>query len=234
VFNTDEELAKYLKDECGGNENDSRYVEAKRVKEAYDAVEAAFSKQTKADFKTNVDILFYTEEEYFELLESTMAEYALEQLEAGLAERALEFYMDEYKAAYPEQFTDAQIKQSFYHYFPEYKKYENFSSGQNGAGADRYETGDFGIQQLVYPEAEENQLDIVYIQGEEMYRKYIENGWIIGLDEYLSSTGRLLNDYIAGTLMNGVKVDGQTFAIPNNVKMGEYTYMLIDKELADK
>ena len=118
VFNTDEELAKYLKDECGGNENDERYVEAKRVKEAYDAVEAAFSKQTKADFKTNVDILFYTEEEYFELLESTMAEYALEQLEAGLAERALEFYMDEYKAAYPEQFTDAQIKQSFYHYFP--------------------------------------------------------------------------------------------------------------------
>jgi len=234
VFNTDKELAEYLDKECGGNEKDERYIEAKRIKETYDAVEAAFSKQTKSDHKINVDILFYTEEEYFELLESTMAEYALEQLEAGLAERALEFYIDEYMAAFPDQYSEAAITKSFYEHFPEYKKFENYSSGQSSSGSDRYETGDFGIQQLVYPEAEENQLDIVYIQGEEMYRKYIENGWIIGLDEYLASTGRLLNDYISGTLMNGVKIDGQTFAIPNNVKMGEYTYMLIDKELADK
>ena len=233
VFNTDEELQKFLEDECDGNENDARYIEAKRVKEAYDAVEEAFSKETKSAYKTNVDILFYTEEEYFNMLETTMADYALEQLEAGLAQRALEFYIDEYMAAYPDQFTREQIAKSFYYHFPEYKRFENYEKG-NQTGGDRYEVGDFGIQQLVYPEADENQIDIVYIQGEDMYRSFIDNGWIIGLDEYLSSTGSLLNDYISTTLMSGVKVDGRTFAIPNNVKMGEYTYMLIDKELADK
>jgi len=233
VFNTDEELAKYLSDVCGGDKNDNRYIEMKRIKEAYDAVEEAFSKETKSMYKTNVDIIFYTEEEYFEELEKTMAEYALEQLEAGMAERALEFYIDEYMAAYPEQYSEAAITKSFYKHFPEYKKFEGASSKGEGSGEEKYETGDYGIQQLVYPEAEANQLDIVYIQGEEMYNKYIENGWIVALDEYLGSTGSLLNDYISTTLMSGVKVDGQTFAIPNNVKMGEYTYMLIDKELAD-
>jgi len=232
VFNTDAELEKYLTDVCGGNEKDERYIEHKRIKEVYDAVEAAFSKETKTQ-KINVDLIFYTEEEYFTMLEDTMAEYALEQLEAGLAKRALEFYMDEYKAAYPEQYSDAQIAQSFYHYFPEYKRFENYDSKNQSAG-ERYEIGDFGIPQLVYPDAEENQLDIVYIQGEDMYKQYIENGWIVSLDEYLGSTGSLLNDYISTTLMNGVKVDGSTFAIPNNVRMGEYTYMFIDKELADK
>ncbi len=233
VFNTDEELAEYLANVCGGNENDERYIEMKNVKEAYDAVEEAFSKETKSLHKTNVDILFYTEEEYFQLLEETMAEYALEQLQAETAQRALEYYLAEYKATYPDQFTDAAITKSFYNLFPEYKKYENYSGNSGASANDKYEAGDFGIQQLVYPEAEENQLDIVYIQGKEMYNKYIEEGWIIGIDEYLGSTGSLLGDYISTTLLEGVKVDGRTFAIPNNVKMGEYTYMLVDKELAD-
>ncbi len=233
VFNTDGELEKYLSEVCGGNEKDERYIEAKTVKEAYDAVEAAFSKETKSLNNTNADLLFYTEDEYFEMLEKTMAEYALEQKEAEVAQRALEFYIDEYMAAYPDQFTKEAITKSFYKLFPEYKKFENYSNDAV-SGGNRYEVGDFGIPQLVYPESKENQLDIVYIQGEDMYKQYIENEWIIALDEYLGASGSLLNDYISTTLMNGVKVDGRTFAIPNNVRMGEYTYMFIDKELADR
>ena len=233
VYNTDEELEEFLLTVCNGNDKDERYLEAVRIKDAYDAVEEAFTKVTKSNYKTNVDIIFYTEDEYFDMLEVTMAEYALQQLEAGMAKRALEFYLDEYKAAYPDQFTDAALKKSFYELFPEYEKFADLEEEEE-AGDDEYAVGDLGIQELVFPDTEENQLDIVYIQGEEMYKKYIENKWIIGLDEYLSSTGAKLGDYITSTLMNGVKVDGQTFAIPNNVKMGEYTYMLIDKELADK
>lgn len=233
VYNTDEELAKFLEDSCGGDKTDARYVEAVRIKEAYDAVEQAFTKETKSNYKTNVDILFYTEDEYFEMLEVTMEEYALQQLEAGMAKRALEFYMDEYKTAYPDQFPDSAIKASFYNLFPEYKKFQD-AEEENDAADDEYAVGDLGIQELVYPEAEKNQLDIVYIAGEEMYKEYIANKWIVSLDEYLSSTGAKLGDYITSTLMNGVKADGQTYAIPNNVKMGEYTYMLIDKSMADK
>lgn len=233
VFNTEEELEKFLKDVCGGNKNDERYVEAVRIKEAYDAVEEQFTKVTKSNYKTNVEILFYTEDEYFDMLEVTMAEYALQELEKGMAQRALEYYMDEYKAAYPDQFTDEAIKASFYKYFPEYEKFKDIEDEDGGAD-EEYEIGDLGIQELVYPEADKNQLDIVYIAGEEMYKKYITNKWILAIDEYLGSTGAKLGDYITSTLMSGVKVNGQTFAVPNNVKMGEYTYMLVDKALADK
>lgn len=233
VFNTDAELEKFLEDTCNGDKTDSRYADALRIKEAYDAVEEAFSKVTKSNYKTNVDILFYTEDEYFDMLEDTMEKYALQQLESGMAKRALEFYMEEYKSTYPDQFTDDAIKASFYKYFPEYEKFKDMDDSA-GSSDDEYVVGDLGIQELVYPEADENQLDIVYISGEEMYKEYITNKWIVALDEYLGSTGAKLGDYITSTLMNGVKVNGQTFAIPNNVKMGEYTYMLIDKELADK
>ena len=233
VFNTDEELETFLKNVCGGNKNDQRYIDAVRIKDAYDAVEAEFTKVTKSNYKTNVEILFYTEDEYFDMLEVTMAEYALQELEAGMAKRALEFYMDEYKATYPDQFPDSAIKASFYELFPEYKKFQDVEE-EEGAADDQYTVGDLGIQELVYPEADKNQLDIVYIAGEEMYKKYIQNKWIVELDQYLGSTGAKLGDYITSTLMNGVKVNGQTYAIPNNVKMGEYTYMLVDKELADK
>ena len=47
-------------------------------------------------------------------------------------------------------------------------------------------------------------------------------------------TGKKLGDYITGALLNGVKVDGSTYAIPNNIQIGEYTYMLVNKELFDK
>ena len=233
VCNSDEELEKYLADECGGDETDEKYVEMKARKEAYDAVEAEFSKRTKQD-KINVDIIFYTEDEYYDMLEVTMADYALEQLEAGMAKRALDYYIDEYMTAFPDQYSEAAITRSFYNLFPEYKKYQGADADEEVFAEDVYVENDLGIQELVYPKADANQLDIVYISGEEMYNKYIENGWIVALDEYLGTTGGKLNDYITGTLMNGVKVDGQTFAIPNNVQMGEYTYMLLDKTLVDR
>ncbi len=235
VCNSDAELAEYLEKECGGDKESKKYKDMLETMKAYQAVEDEITKKTKSDFKTNVDILFYTEDEYTALLEESMAEYALEQKNAEFAERALKQYIKEYKASSTEEIPESAIVKSFYKYFPEYEKYKDFSAdGQSSAADDTYVENDLGIKELVYPEADPNQLDIVYISGYDMYMRYITNEWISPLNTFISTTGKKLTYNISPTLLNGVKVDGETYAIPNNVQIGEYTYMLVDRELAEK
>ena len=234
VCNTEKELADYLANECGGDKNSEKYLAMLDTMKAYEDVEREISKVTKSQYKTNVDILFYTEDVYYELMEVSMAEYALEQQNAAYAARALEFYIKEYKTYDPEA-SEASIKHAFYKYFPEYEKYKDFDAeGNVSADDDVYVENDLGIKELVYPEAGENQLDIVYISGYDMYTRYKENGWIVGLNSFISTTGKQLTYNISPTLLNGVKIEGETYAIPNNVQIGEYTYMLVDKNLATK
>ncbi len=234
VCNSQEELDEYLINDCGGDKESQLYKDMLETMAAYQAVEDAISKRTKSDFKTKVDILFYTESEYSEKLEEDMAVYALEQQVAEEAQRALDKYLKEYKAYTTEEYPESALIKSFYKYFPEYEKYKDFSSEGGSASEDKYFENEFGIMEIEYPEAEENQIDIVYISGYNMYMKYINNGWIIPLNSHINTTGKKLTYNISATLLNGVKVDGETYAIPNNVQIGEYTYMLVDKDLAEK
>jgi len=239
VCNNDDELADYLKNECGGDKESQKYKDMLATMKAYQAVEDEISKKTKSDFKTNLDILFYTEEEYEKILEETMAAYALEQQNAERAERALEKYIKEYRAwmerqGYPAaEYPDSAIAKVFYQNFPEHEPYKDFSK-KNTNTEDVYQKNELGINELVYPEAGENQIDIIYISGYDMYMEYIENEWIAPLNSFVTTTGLQLTYNISPTLLNGVKVNGETYAIPNNVQIGEYTYMLVDKELAEQ
>lgn len=242
VCNTEAELAEYLEKECGGDKNSEKYKEMLKVIENYEAVEAEFTKVTK-EAKINVDLLFYTEEEYEDKLTNTISDAAEYAKEAERATRALEKYIQDYQAAYPdEKYPVAALTKSFFYYFPEFEKYKDYiaqsaqedeeESGEENA-EDIYQAGDLGVKELVYPETQENQLDIIYVSGFDMYKEYIENEWLMSLDSYISSSGKKLNDYISGSLLKGVQYYGSTYAIPNNVQIGEYKYMLVDKKLFD-
>ena len=235
VCNTDEELAAYLEEECGGDKESQKYKDMLKTKDAYDAVEAAFTKITKSDFKVNVDLLFYTEDEYFDSLRVAIQEVATTEQKSQLAERTLKKYIQDYLAVYP-GYKEALIAEEFYKYFPEYEQYKGYSSDEEGnvVFEELYRENELGIKELVYPETRENQLDIIYLSGLDMYNEYIENDWIAALDEQIGTTGKMLNDYISSALLNGVKKDGSSYAIPNNIMIGEYTYMFVDKQLFDK
>ncbi len=234
VCNSDAELAEYLENECGGDKESAKYKDMLATIKAYQAVEDEISKKTKSDYKTKLDIRFYTEDEYSEILEADMAEYALLQKKAEVAERALDKYVKEYKASSTEEYPDAAIVASFYRHFPEYEFYKEFSAAAGTSSEDTYVKNDLGISELVYPEADATQIDIIYISGYDMYKRYIDNEWILPLNSFISTTGKKLTYNISQTLLNGVKVEGETYAIPNNVIIGEYTYMLVDRELAEK
>ena len=98
----------------------------------------------------------------------------------------------------------------------------------------RDEDGNMIVDVTVYPEVTDNQVDIIYLSGYDKYNEYIENEWIQKLDAELSGGAKAIPSYVSTSLLNAVKVSGSTYAIPNNNVIGEYTYMLIDKELFDK
>ncbi|MBQ8432830.1 MAG: hypothetical protein IJX28_08100 [Clostridia bacterium] len=102
------------------------------------------------------------------------------------------------------------------------------------AVTDATETLESGMTIIKYPEAVPYQVDIIYIAGEDMYNDYIERGWLYSLDSELSGSSKKIKEYISGTLLSAAKINGSTYAVPNNNIIGEYKYMLLNKELMEK
>ena len=96
------------------------------------------------------------------------------------------------------------------------------------------ETDEIGMTTIKYPELLKNQVDIIYIAGEDMYFDFVENKWLAPLDTELANASKKINEYVSSTLLSSAKYNGVTYAIPNNHAIGEYTYMLLNKDLMEK
>lgn len=189
-------------------------------------VEEAFSAITVSKYKVYVDLSFYTEDEYFGKLETKLETLASDQLVIDEAKELL----DE-ELADAGKLTEEEIVENFFTENPEYAPYREAIVG-TGTGAVELQTEIVdGMSKPVYPGAKENQVDIVYIAGEDRYISYVENGWLAPLDEELAGVASKLITYVSSPLLSGTKVGEATYAIPNNNEIGKYTYMLLDKDL---
>ena len=104
---------------------------------------------------------------------------------------------------------------------------------------DETETNDLGMTVIKYPELLENQVDIIWIggedgKGEDMYIDFINKEWLAPLDNELASASKKIKEYVSSTLLSAAQYNGTTYAIPNNRPIGEYTYMMVDAELMKK
>ena len=268
VANTDAEMAALkakLKAKYGeGAAYEQAVAEAEATRAAYDKVEAEITKITKAKFKVNLDLYYYTEEQYYGTQEFDRDAY--EDLKMSASDEEVEEYLEkcgkltkimilneEYivlkekaakalkkylKDAKAEGRTDTEkLKKEFYAENPQYKEFANVSDDDEDETEVVEEVtayNEYDIAEIVYPELRKNQVDIVYLSGFDRYNDFIDSEWIQPLDEEINGASRKLTDYISATLLSGVQIDGSTYAIPNNVSIGEYTYMMIDKELFDK
>lgn len=97
-----------------------------------------------------------------------------------------------------------------------------------------YEKDEEGMWVLKYPEVGEYQMDIVLITGESMLKEYAGNGYLKSLNDALTNTYKVISTYIYNDILENAKINGEWFAIPNNQMIGEYTYLMVNKELADK
>lgn len=236
IWNNDAERAEYLEKECGGDTESQKYKDMEAVTKAYEEVEAAFTKITKAKLKTNVDLLFYTEDEYKAKLTENMETHAMLKKTAEAAKRALKRFLSE-ASADGETDTEA-IKKEFYEMYPQYvglaEMEDEDEEDETAETEEETFLNDYGVLEIKYPDTEEGQIDIIYISGYEDYMGYIKNEQIQDLTEELAGSAKKLKQYISSTLLSGIQVDGSTYAIPNNITIGEYNYMLINKELYDK
>ena len=108
---------------------------------------------------------------------------------------------------------------------------EETETGEGNVVTDETETNKYGQSVIKYPDLVANQVDIIYIAGEDMYIDFIEKGWLAELDTELSSSSKKIKEYVSTTLLSAAKYNGTTYAIPNNRVIGEYTYMLLNKDL---
>lgn len=91
-----------------------------------------------------------------------------------------------------------------------------------------------GVVELRYPRIDEYQFDIFCITSYEDYLALIDRDALSELDTCLGGVAKVLRSYIYPTFLNAAKFNGVTYAIPNNHGLGEYKFLLVNKELVDK
>ena len=193
-------------------------------------VEDAFSAITVSKYKVYVDLSFFTEDEYFARLESKLSQLEEDQ---EIIDEMNDLISDALMSG--GKLTEEEIVENFFAEHPEYEFFRDHYVGNKSEEAEELQTEIVdGMSKPVYPKAEEDQVDIIYIAGRDRYISYIENEWLAPLDEELAGVAAKLTTYVSTPLLTGTKVKGETYAIPNNNEIGKYTYMLLDKDICDK
>ncbi|MBE6556001.1 MAG: hypothetical protein E7663_07255 [Ruminococcaceae bacterium] len=151
------------------------------------AVNDAINKLTKSKFKTQVNIKYFTEDEYYAALENAFVKHA-----------------------------------------------EQLKNGQGMSGISESEEtilNEYGVPELKYPTVSEYQVDIMFLSGYERYLTYIENKWIVNLEKQMVDSAQKMISYISESFIRSAAYNGALYAFPNNHGVGEYVYLLADKEL---
>ena len=211
-------------------EQSFEYKEAADVKEAYERVAAALNKMTKAKFRTQLVTYFYTEEEYA-AVEALMEK----QIELAQMRSQIKSELKKYTSAKRKDGIDAVAAESmFYSENPQYLQYREVETESGEIVTEETIVNQYGIKELKYPELQPNQVDIVCVAGYDKYVEYVNKGWLSQLDSELAGASKAIPTYINQKFIDAAKINNKTYAIPTNKAIGEYTFMLLNKELFDK
>lgn len=215
---SDEELNKEQSVRTAVSLNMWVVTENKISEETEALIEEAFNTITKSRFTTYVDLIFCTESEYNVALDARFeaikaAEQAVLEEEQRKKEEARSL-----KAAGITTVAQTTVEET------------------TVITEEATIVNDYGVVELKYPDIPVDQIDIVLVLGRERLEELVANGYLEDLDDEISETGtsKALNDYIHPVLFNHTKIDGSTYAIPNNHVIGEYTYLLINRKMAEK
>lgn len=183
------------------------------TEEAILATQDAINALTQPKFNTAIELHAIPEKDYQEAIDERMAEITAKKEELELAEEAAR---EAAKALKEQGITETEPAE------------------EEEAETEDEETfvNELGITVVKYPEVEETQMDIFLVRGYENYKRYIEEEAIQQLDSELSGTSKILKTYIYPTFLTLANQKG-TYAIPNNRPVGQYEYLLINKELVE-
>lgn len=174
------------------------------------AIQDAVNKITKSKFKTRLMLYFFTEDQYYTALEDAFVAHDNAEQAKKAAQESLKQAIKDGLVTVATTAKDAE----------ESTEEETFLN-------------EYGIPELKYPTIEDHQVDIFYLSGYDRLMGYINDNRVSRLDEELSGSSKILSSYLASNLLTYVKSvsGGATYAIPNNKAIGEYTYLLLNKEI---
>ena len=96
-------------------------------------------------------------------------------------------------------------------------------------------TDENGLPVTYYPPNEPFQVDIFYFGGYDRYQKYVEEKYFADITETLSGTAASLKGNISSIYYENIKGDKGVYTVmPTNTVVGEYTYMLVNKDVLEK
>lgn len=185
------------------------------TEEDEEAVSAAINRLTQAKYDTAIELKLIPRDQYADAVDARLTEITtkIEEEEAAAEQRRKE--LKELKAQGIEVAEEPEEEEE--------TKPEEEETIVN----------ELGITITKYPEVGEKQFDIFLVTSYKQYMDYIENEMIQQLDGELSGTSKLMKTYIYPTYLELANVQG-TYAIPNNHPVGEYQYLLVNKELVDQ
>lgn len=172
-------------------------------------IEEAVNKITKSKFKTRLVLRYFTEEEYNAALEDAFKKTADEKAAKKAAEKALKEAIKRGEATSAVTTTGTTVEETI--------------------------INELGVTELKYPSVSDHQVDIFYLGGYDQFMDYYNKGRITELDENLSTDAKTLHTYIFNNYFTNIKFNTKdTCVIPNNLVIGEYTYMLLHKDVLAK
>ena len=229
---TADEIAKLLAEK---GIDDPEYKDAKAIYDAHEAVEAEMNKITKAKYKIQLNVYWYTAEEYYDIIEKKLVGFDGElEMRAEAQDAFDEYYLKKLDEGYTD---DEDIYKLFLQEFPQYDGYLEIEfEPEEGEETTEFveETikTESGFIELKYPDEGKNQVDILYIGDPSIYNKYVENNWLTDISTGLTNgSGKVLPAYINAAFFDAMKTDGAVYGLSTNKVIGEYTYLLVDKTL---
>lgn len=183
------------------------------------AVQMALNEILLPDYKTTVKINYLTEDNYWSEIDKIEAETKLyrEELEAKEAaekEAAKQANIGGKKDQTEEEIDTEQLE-------------EEIDAEYNELIDQVFDQDDIVL--------ENPQLDIFLVNSPEKYKELIDDERIIAIDSYMTLNSKALKSYVYPTFFTGAKLGTMgTYGIPNNKVIGEYEYLVFNKELLDK
>ena len=173
-------------------------------------IEKAVNKITKAKFKTQLKLSFFTAEEYYVALEESFAKRK-EAEDAGLIVSKPTNDESTEEETFQNEWGLSEIK------YPTISGYQ----------VDIFYMGDCSYKN--------EDGETVKVSGYDKFVKYLAENRLSNLNEEINSASKKLSSYITAEYLSYTKsVNNGIYAVPTNRAIGSYTYLLLNKEALAK
>lgn len=206
-------------------------TEESTTPEAVKAVEDALNKISKNRYKTKINLTLVTADEYIALVDERMAAAEADKVKIAAITSFNTLAQKEANA----QASSSGQKTIFGKWTTHVNTViaSTISTGEVYTAEETTVLEDGRIETL-YPEAQ-SPVDIVMIAGKDMYDYFDSKGYLLSIQKSLEDEFTKFRQYIYPTFLDQLAaVTGDIKAIPNNNLLAEYTYLIVDKSLADK